>query len=608
MRQTALSLALCAVFASSVFAETLPDFVGETIVVTPARMAVPARAVVGDMTVITADDIASAGQTSLLELLQTQPGLEITQAGGAGTNASLRIRGGNSGHTLVLIDGLRVGSATAGTTPLESIALDQIELIEILRGPASSLYGADAVTGVVQIFMRQGRNAPRLSASLGAGSHGLLQGRASYSGQTGATRFSAGAGYSRTDGDGSSARPDTYGYNPDKDGDEKRSAHLNVEHAINDRHRIGLGGMVNRDIVEYDAGTMDDVAHNDVNSLSAWWKGDLSEKWTSQVRIGLGQNHTENFSLGTSTGRFDTDQTQYLWQNDFALSGGNLTASLERNEQEVEASTAFKVTRRTVNAGQLGYLGQWGVHTLQASVRHDDYNDFGGHSTGTAGYAYALSASWRASASYGTSFKAPTFNDMYWPATAWFQGNPDLQPERGRNLELAMRYQDRADRIGLTAFRNRLKDLIVYSSTLPVSMMENVNRATLEGITLDGGTELAGMRIQASIDWQRPEDDTTGKILTYRARRHGTLDVSKSFGRWELGTTLVASGSRYTDAANTQSLPGYARLDARMHYRVDPEWRVLLRVNNVLDADYQLVAGYNTPGINGLLALEYQPK
>jgi vitamin B12 transporter len=613
MRQTPLSLALCAVFASPVFAENLPDFVGETIVVTPTRVAEPARAVVGDMTVITADDIASAGQTSLLELLQAQPGLEITQEGGAGTNASLRIRGGNSGHTLVLIDGLRVGSATVGTTPLESIALDQVERIEILRGPASSLYGADAVAGVVQIFMRQGRDAPRLSASMGAGSHGLLQGRASYSGQAGATRFSAGAGYSRTDGGRSSARPGTYGYNSDKDGDEKRSAHLNVEHAINDRHRVGLGSMVNRDIVEYDAGTADDIAHNDVNSLSAWWKGDLSEKWTSQVRIGLGQNHTENFSLGTSTGRFDTDQTQYLWQNDFVLPDGSLTASLEHNEQRVDSSAAFAVTSRTVNAGQLGYLGQWGAHTLQASVRHDDYSDFGGHSTGTAGYAYALSAAWRTSASYGTSFKAPTVNDMYWPITPpyygnSYMGNPNLRPEQGRNLEMSLRYQEGVNQAGATLYRNRLKDLIVYSYTPPVSMMENVNRATLEGITLDGGTELAGMRIRASMDWQQPTDDATGKILTYRARRHGTLDVSKSWGSWELGTTLVASGSRYTNAANTQSLPGYARLDARVHYRIDPEWRVLLRVNNMLDADYQLVAGYNTPGINGLLTLEYQPK
>jgi vitamin B12 transporter len=373
---------------------------------------------------------------------------------------------------------------------------------------------------------------------------------------------------------------------------------------VNDGHRIGLSGMLNRDEVDYDAGTADDYARNDVNSLSAWWTGRLSAAWTSRLRIGLGQNHTENFSLDVSTGRFDSDQLQYLWQNDFVLPAGALTASLERNEQDVEAATVFTRTRRTVNAGQLGYLGQWGAHTLQGSLRHDDYSDFGGHTTGTAGYAYALSAAWRASVSYGTSFKAPTFNDMYWPATPWYEGNPDLAPERGKNLELAIRYQARGDRLGLTAYRNRVEDLIVY--VFPT--MENVDRATLQGITLEGGTEWAGAQIQASLDWQNPTDDATGKVLTYRAQQHGTLDVSRALGRWVLGATLVASGSRYTNAANTQHLAGYARLDARVQYRIDPEWRVLLRVNNLLDADYQLVAGYNTPGVNGLLALHYQPK
>jgi len=604
MHQTFSVLALAASLAVPAHAETLPEFVGETIVVTPTRVAERSHAVVGDITVITSDQIEAAGQTSLLELLQAQPGLEIAQEGGTGANAALRIRGGNSGHTLVLVDGLRVGSATTGTTPLESIALDQIERIEILRGPASSLYGADAVAGVIQLFTRQGSGAPRLTAALGAGSHGLLQGQVNYGGQAGATRFSLGAGYSRTDGGFSSARPGTFGYHPDEDGDEKRSAHISAEQAVNADHRVGLSGMLNRDIVEYDAGTADDFARNDVNSLSAWWTGRLSERWTSRLRVGLGQNHTENFSLGASTGRFDSDQLQYQWQNDFVLPAGALTASLERNEQDVEASTQFTRTRRSVNAGQLGYLGQWGAHTLQASLRHDDYSDFGGHTTGTAGYAYALSAAWRASASYGTSFKAPTFNDMYWPATPFYQGNPDLQPERGKNLELALRYQDRRDRLGLTAYRNRVEDLIVY--VYPT--MENVDRATLEGLTLEGGTEWAGVQIQASLDWQNPTNDATGNLLNYRAQRHGTLDVTKSLGRWALGATLVASGSRYADAANTQHLPGYARLDARVQYRIDPEWRALLRVNNVLDADYQLVAGYNTPGVNALLALHYQPK
>lgn len=602
MRQTTLALALGALAASSVQADSLSPFVGETIVVTPTRVAESLHAVVGDVTVITAEMIARAGQTSLLELLQAQPGLEIAQEGGPGTNAALRIRGGNGGHTLVLVDGLRVGSATTGTTPLETLSLDQIERIEILRGPASSLYGADAVTGVVQIFTRQGRGTPSVSGVLGAGSHGQLQGRVSFGGEAGATRFSLGAGMSRTDGGFSSARPGTFGYHPDHDGDEKRSVQLHIEHALDAQHRLGVSALANRDRVEYDAGTADDYARNAVNHLAAWWQGRLNPVWTSRLRLGLGQNHTQNFSLGASTGRFDTDQIQALWQNDFTLAAGTLTASLEHNRQDVDASTAFTRTRRTVDAGQLGYLGQWGPHTLQASLRHDDYSDFGGHTTGMLGYAYQLAPAWRASASVGTSFKAPTFNDMYWPVTAFFQGNPDLQPERGRNAEVSLRYQNRGGRLGLTAYRNRVEDLIVY--VFPT--MENVDRATLEGVTLDGGTDIAGVRVQASIDWQNPVNDATGNLLTYRARRHGSLDIAKTLGRWTFGATLVASSSRYTNAANTQDLPGYARLDARVQYQLNPNWRMLLRVNNVLDADYQLVRGYHTPGVNGLLALHYQ--
>src|SRR5512138_3194721 len=147
MHHTRLALALGLVFASSAHAETVPEYVGDTIVVTPTRTPEKAGAVISDVSVITAKDIAAAGQTTLVELLQAQPGVEIKQSGGPGSQTSVSIRGGNSGHTLVLIDGLRVGSATAGTTPLENISLDQVERIEILRGPASSLYGADAVAG-----------------------------------------------------------------------------------------------------------------------------------------------------------------------------------------------------------------------------------------------------------------------------------------------------------------------------------------------------------------------------------------------------------------------------------------------------------------------------
>lgn len=605
MRQTSLALALAAGLVAPACAETLPVFTGDTVVVTPTRTPQSAASVIGDVTVITASDIAAAGQTSLVELLQAQPAVEITQSGGAGAAAGVRIRGGNPGHTLVLIDGLRVGSATLGTTPLENIALDQIERIEILRGPASSLYGADAVAGVIQIFTRTGQGAPHLSGQVGVGSHGLVQGNVQYSGRAGDTRFSLGAGHARTDGGFSAARPTAFGYNPDDDGDRKTSLHLNLDHALGARHSVGLTALANRDRVEYDAGTANDYARNSVNAVSAWWKGQLTEAWRSWLSAGLGQNHTDNFSLGASTGRFDTDQRQYQWQNDFALPVGELSASLERLEQQVDASQiVYTQRRRTVNAVQAGYRADLGAHAVQLSLRRDDYSDFGGQTTGMAGYAYAITPAWRLGAVYGTSFKAPTFNDMYYPSTPFFVGNPALQPERGRNAELSLRWRQAYSHAGLTAYRNRVEDLIAY--VFPT--MQNVNRATLEGLTLAGGTEIAGTRIEASLDWQNAEDRATGKLLPYRARRHGSLDMAHDFGALELGATLVASGPRFVNAANTRSLGGYARLDLRASYAVRPDWRLIARVNNVLDADYALVENYNTPGINGFFGIEYRPR
>lgn len=596
-RTIALSSALALALPAA--AEELPVFVADEIVVTPTRTPLTVEQIVGDVSVITAREIAEAGQTTLIELLQSQPGIEIAQQGGTGTNAAIRIRGGNPGHTLVLIDGLRVGSATVGTTPLESVSLDQVERIEILRGPASSLYGADAVSGVIQIFTKRGLGEPKVSALLGAGSHGLIKGDVSYGGETGATRFSLGAGYARTDGGFSAARPGTYGFMPDDDGETRHSAHLNLDHALGAAHRIGFTGFYNRSQVDYDAGTADDYAVNHVNGLSAWWKSRLADGWESSLLIGLGQNHTKNY--GGSPGSIDTDQVQYQWQNDFRLPLGNLTASLERVEQEVHANTDYSKPRRTVNAGQAGYQAQWGAHALQASLRHDDYSDFGGHTTGMAGYAYAFAPAWRVSASYGTSFKAPTFNDLYWPDTPYFRGNPNLEPEKGRNLEIGLRYLQGRTQFSLTAYRNRVDDLIVY--VYPT--MENVDSAKLDGITLSGQTVLWGTRIRASMDRQAAEDASTGKGLPYRAPLHGTLDISRSFDRWEIGAALVASDRRYPDPYSAEKLAGYALVDLRADYRFSPQWKFIARINNALDADYQLSAGYNTPGINGFMGLEY---
>ena len=598
---SAIALAVTTLAQAAPSAYPLDD-----IVVTATRTPLPVKQVIGAVTVINQEQIRNAGQTTLVELLQAQPGLEITQSGGAGAVAGVSIRGANSNQTLVLIDGLRAGSVTLGSTPLENVSLDQIDHIEILRGPASSLYGADAIGGVIQIFTKQGSGTPHATAALGLGTQGTVNGRVGYSGQTEATRFSVGAGYDKTNGGFSAARPGTFGYVPDDDGDRKRNASLSIEHALTAEHSIGLRGFYNYDRVDYDAGNASDYANNQVNGVSAYWKGKLATAWQSRVLIGQGANLTDNFSNGVSTSKFNSRQTQYQWQNDFTLSSGVLSASLERNEQKVDSTTAFSVTSRTVNAGQLGYQTTLGAHSLQASLRHDDYSDFGGHTTSNLGYGYAISPLWRATASYGSAFKAPTFNDMYYPLSFGYQGNPNLKPETSRNGELALRYAAGINAFSIAAYQNDVRDLIQINSSF--STVENIAQARLRGIELSGATQLAGVNIKASYDWQNPENRATGNILTYRAQRHGTLDLSRSFGALELGAQVIASDKRYTNASNTNTLPGYALLNVRARYKLTQDWSMLARVNNALDKDYQLVKGYNTPGINAFVGVEYNPR
>ncbi|MES2365716.1 MAG: TonB-dependent receptor [Pseudomonadota bacterium] len=592
--------------ASTTHADPATYALGD-IVVTATRTPIPAKEVIGDLTIISQTQIRNAGQTTLVQLLQEQPGLEITQSGGVGTASGIYIRGANANQTLVLVDGLRVGSATLGTTPLENISLDQVDHIEILRGPASSLYGADAIGGVIQIFTKQGKGAPRMSAALGLGSYGTVNGRVGYSGQAGATRFSLGAGYDKTNGGFSAARPGTYGYVPDDDGDRKRNASLSLEHAIDAGNSIGLSGFYNHDRVEYDNGTANDYAINQVNGLSAYWKGHLAGGWQSRILIGQGENLTNNFSNGVSNGRFDTRQTQYQWQNDFTVPLGIVTASLERNEQKVDSTQVFTHTSRSVNAVQVGYVARIGQHGLQASLRHDNYSDFGGYTSGTVGYAYSINPVWKITTTAGTAFKAPTFNDMYYPNIGFYAGNPNLQPEQSRQADVGVRYHEDVNQFGVTAFQNRVRDLITYDTSVFPNTMSNIAEARIRGVEFTGATELAGLKIKASFDWQNPQDHATGNVLVYRAQRHGTLDLSKVFGDLELGTQVIASGKRYINASNTQSLGGYALVNLRARYRLAPAWSVLARVNNALDKDYQLVNGYNTPGLNAFVGVEYNP-
>ena len=590
-------------------ADPLPAYQLDDVVVTATRTPQPIRNLVADVSVISAEDIRAAGQSTLVELLQSQPGVEIAANGGPGTTASVYLRGANSGHTLVLVDGMRLGSATTGATALENIPLDQVEHIEILRGPASHLYGADAIGGVIQIFTRDGKGPPRANFSLGIGSFNTQTLGAGYGGELGATRFHIQAGHTETDGISAytDSNPGYKNQNRDRDGYRNTNLSVQLARTLAPGHEIGINGFASQARNHYDGytATTDYYRDQNLSSFDVYSKNRINDVWQSLVRIGRGSDHSNEYSGVKDV--FKTDQNQFLWQNDVAVGPGSALLGFEEVQQKVNGTTAYSVPSRTIRSVFAGYQTQMGKHSLQVNLRNDDNSQFGSRSTGYLGYGYRLAPQWRVSASLGTAFKAPTFNDLYYPAL----GNPDLRPERSRDKEVSVHYDQGVHHFSAAVFDDQVSDLIAWMPIAPGSYTwkpANVNEANLRGVTLSGATALGGLRLDANLTVQKPEDGNTGKLLINRSKQHGAVRLSHDLGAWKLAGEWVFSGERYADAGNTLKMGGYGLVNLSAGHALDKDWSLRVRINNLFDKHYELVQGYGTAGVNAFLGVSYQPK
>ena len=604
----------------SAFAAAPATDVAET-VVTATRTPVQAASLTRDVSVITRDDIARAGPTSLPELLSREAGIEFASNGGDGRQSSLFIRGTNSNQSVVLIDGVRVVSATTGATALEQIPLEQIERIEIVRGPVSGLYGADAIGGVVQVFTRKGRGAPAPHLSLAAGNDATWRVGAGIGGVVGDTSFAVDVTHRTTDGGFSATNRDNFNYNPDEDGYRNTAYSVRVSHLLAEGHEVGFNAFQAFGRAQYDAnqdltGQINDIQKNRVQANSVYLKNQLTERWHSTLTLSQAVDRSENFTprnpWGPDYGRFKTTQDTLTWQNDLALgAAGQLTAGYEHQKQKVSSTQEFTVSNRQNNAVFAGWNGEFGASLLNASLRHDNNSQFGGKTTGTLGYGYRVNEAVKLTANWGTAFRVPTFNDLYWPDDGnGYVGNPDLKPESSRNAEVGAELSGALGKLKLAAFENRVDDLINgydCSGGSPCTS-SNVNKATIKGVSLTGSTVLAGTTLRGNVNWQDPRDDITDKRLTYRSEWYGTLDVSRPYDQLTLGSTLRVAGSRYADSGNTKELGGYALVDLYADYALNPTTRLFARVNNAFDRDYTQLAGYNTAGREWLVGVNWQPK
>ncbi len=599
------------VIAPAALAQTAPGVSEQQpIVVTASRTPQPLSSVLGDLSVIDRAAIERSGAASVADLLARQPGVEISRSGGPGAATSVFIRGAENRHTAVYIDGVRVDSQATGGAQWEQIPLEQIDRIEVLRGPAAAIYGSDAVGGVVQLFTKRGQGAPKPWVSLTAGSYRTAQVQAGISGAAQGLDYSLSASHGRSDGFDSRTAA-AVGHNPDDDGWRRSSAQARLGYQFDPVHRIDASLLASRLKAQYDGFTpgFDDWGRHSLRSGSLSWQG----RWTdhSTTRLQIGQTES-SYETQPDFYRTETTLRNYTLQHEQRLDPGNLlTATLERREDELlNPATAFTATlqgKRHQDAIALGWRGDFGAnreHGLQAHVRRDDDSEFGGKTTGSLAWGWAFVPQWRLTASAATSFRVPTLYQRFSQ-----YGNPSLVPESGRNVELGLRWAAAGSEASLTAWHNRLTNLIAFGSPGPCvdsfGCYANVGRAGLEGATLAGRTQLANVTLRGSLDWHDPRNLATDKVLQRRARRLATFGAETQWAGWTFGTEVQAAGMRYEDAANTQTMGGYALVNFFVSTQLMAGLSLQARIDNAGDKAYELARAYATAGRSAQVTLRW---
>ncbi|MGV7211607.1 TonB-dependent receptor domain-containing protein [Oxalobacteraceae bacterium A2-2] len=607
-RPAALTSLAMAMAAAHPFAAA--DTGSSTVTVTATRAPQAASEIISDTLSIGPEQIAASGAGSIVDLLQRQRGIEIARNGGPGTSSSVYIRGANSNQTVVLVDGVRIGSSTTGAANWSAIPLTAIDHIEIAYGPLSTLYGADAVGGVVQIFTKKGKGAPSVTAFAGYGSDKTREADASVSGATGgehAFSYSISAGKEKSDGF-SSTRSGTSSYNADRDGYDRDNAAGAFSLQVAPGQELGALFMYSKLESQYDSGASAYDTHSEqkLETGSVYTRNRILSNWTSLLQVSQSRDEGENYTSALAAGytRINTRQTYYTWQNDIAIGADLLQLLYEHRKESVDTNGSQALNRdRSTNSFAAAYSARRGNHLLNASARRDN-SVYGSKNTGSLGYGYSFSQQLRASASYGTSFRAPTYNELYYPG----YGLETNKPEQGRNAELGLRYDDGKNALSASYYHNRLTDMLVSVTPCPGgggSCAYNVNHALLEGLTLAGSSKLGAFGLSGSIDLQDPKDETTGKRLGRRAKQHGNVALDYAIGALKAGAELELSGDRYDDAANKNRLGGYGLVNLYATYQITPDWSALVRWNNIADKRYELARYYNTAGSKVFAGIRY---
>ncbi len=598
--------------ATSCWAQANP---GSTVQVIGTRAPTELNRIVADVVVIDRDRIRATSADSLEDLLRRAGGIQLSRNGGPGQNASVLIRGSGASNTLVLIDGVRIGSATLGQADLSTISLGQVERIEILRGPGSSLYGADAIGGVVNIVTRRGEGAAYVHGNLAGGNDASSEGHAAVSGAASGFDYALSLSGETSNGVSAIVPGDVFGlYNPDDDGFSRYGLQLAGGYSWQPGQRIGLSYNASQNRSRFDGAEYappsflpdpsPDFRNRTTTQLTTLqYQGDVATDWVALLR---GSYQSDRLSSGANfISRYDTMRRQITAQAIWTPSAQHQWVGAADLLTESISSTEYGAPDRDNTGLVLGYAGRFGANKLQADLRWDHNSVYDDQTTGKLGWGMEVAPGWSLRAVAGTAFRAPTFNDLYFPNF----GVVTLRPERSRSVEAGLNYQAEQTSVAATAYYNKVSDLIGYQADpslcppgLNFGCAGNTARALLQGITLQGLQQLGDLQFTLALDWLNAKDRDTGQTLPRRAANQQTVAVDYNAGPWQLGGTVLRVGSR-PDAGVL--LPAYALLNLNARWRFERFWQVEARVQNAFDKAHQPARDYQGAGRQLWLGLRY---
>lgn len=589
-------------------------------VVTASRVATPVTDVIADVSIIDRTSLDLAGQSSLRDLLAQQAGVQVVSNGSYRSTTGIFLRGATTAQTLVLVDGVRVGSATSGGASLENMPLSRIERIEILRGAASALYGPDAVGGVIQIFTREPGEGLQMDAGVGIGTDGQRQAGASVRGRSSGLGYSLGVSREKAAGISVVSNPTASGFNPDADGFTSTSVDAKLNARLSKEHTLGLSLLRSDTDLQFDGTpypnplrltrlTADPHTQLGLHHAALTWDAQWLAQWHSTLVLGSSEDRSVADYFRASDGAFggsstfNTRRRQLTWQNDLALDKDVLSVVLENRNEAVDSSTAYTVSSRDIRSALVSYALNRPTWNALAVARNDDNSQFGNLGNWSVSGGYRLNTALRAVASVGTSFQAPTFNQLYYPG----YGNTALVPQRNRASELGLKYQVSNLSLSAVAYHNDVQGFILAQTNTQSSL------AVLRGITLSAAAQRGQTSYTVSYDYADPRSYSSNPgandlRLVRVAQNVLNARVNHRMGPIAVFGEVRVSGDREdTNLAfsGRDVLPGYTQLNLGATWQVQKNVSVLGRINNLTDAQYSLANTYSMPGRNVFVSVNW---